>query len=216
MCCRPCPSKSPVARKESIPGISIPGTMENGAPGATSLKSFGGSEFIGWYSADNEPRTCLRGTVARRHCAHDAHDGGDSDAARAKRCSRLRRRYQFLHPITTTAPVIHPHSTEWKNLPDSHRVAHDSPEIHHLVSYSVGVEDHPDRMLHPAVGDEYPKRGEGCSERRQPGGRKVESLLTLSQPNNITAMKVAFIKKAKMPSMASGVRICRRRTRNSC
>jgi len=63
-----------------------------------------------------------------------------------------------------------------EELTDSHRVAHDSPEIHHLVSYGVGVEDHPDRMLHPAVGDEYPKRGEGCSERRQPCGREVESL----------------------------------------
>ena len=123
---------------------------------------------------------------------------------RAKRCSRLRRRYQLLIPITTTAPVIHPHSTEWKNLLTATGLLTTAQKstisfltVSGLKTIPTGCCIQPLAMSIQSAERDAPNAVSQVDARWNP-------LLTLPQPNNITAMKVASMKKAKMPSMASG------------
>ena len=63
------------------------------------------------------------------------------------------------------------HSVNEFHLGD--RVEHQFREADHLHTHGFEVEVRCDRVLHPAVGDEDPQRGEVGAQRNQPGDRHV-------------------------------------------
>ena len=58
---------------------------------------------------------------------------------------------------------------------DGNRIESHSPEIHHLIADRVRIELHSHRMLHPAVRNENPESGNGCSYSCEPGGSQMEA-----------------------------------------
>ena len=108
------PSRSWVARMDSIPGISTPGTMEKGARGPPFSRPSAAASFIGWYLAAWTPEESpdsitvpvpMRPTMAPM-----------SMLFRANSFSRPFSRYQPLTATTKTPPVTQPLEMLWKNL----------------------------------------------------------------------------------------------------
>ena len=108
------PSMSCVARMESIPGTSTPGTSESATHSPPFSKPSAAAIFMGWYFATSTPEWSplnIRMPVPRMPTT-----AATRMLARAKRTSRRFNRYHALTPMTKMAPVIHPLDTEWKNL----------------------------------------------------------------------------------------------------
>ena len=191
-----------VARKESTPGTSTPGTIEKGARVPPSLSPSAAANFMGWYFAICTPELSplsitasvpLMPTIAATRML-----------AKAKRMWRCLMRYQQLIPMAKMAPVIHPLKTEWKNFEIATGLstrAQKSTISWRTVSglnamptgcciHELATNIHTAEIAAPMPVSHVQKRW----VRR----------LTLSHPKNITAKNVASMKKAKMPSMASG------------
>ena len=124
--------------------------------------------------------------------------------AKAKRVSRFLSRYQLLIPITKMAPVIHPLNTEWKNLQMATGLSTNAQKS--TISWRTvsGLNSMPTGCcIHPLATRIHTAEMEAPMPVNQVAVRCV-FWLTLSQPKNITAKKVASMKKARMPSMANG------------
>ena len=76
-----------------------------------------------------------------------------------------------------------------------HRIEQQLPERSQLHAHGVGIEDGADRILHPAVGDQDPQRGQIGADRDQPGDRRWPSFGSRSQPKKNRPTKVDFEKE---------------------
>ena len=108
------PFISCVASTESMPGISTPGTMENGAHSPPFSSPSAAAIFMGWYLATSTPE--LSPLAIRTSVPMMPTLAATRILANAKRVSRFLMRYHELTPMTKMAPVIQPLNTEWKNL----------------------------------------------------------------------------------------------------
>ena len=117
---------------------------------------------------------------------------------------RLRHISQLLTPITNTPARHQPLNTAWKNLFTATGLRATAKKSVITFRICAGSNSHPTgycihefaTSIHSAD-SETPKAVSHDEARWKPR-------LTLFQPKNITAIKVASIKKASMPSMASG------------
>ena len=124
--------------------------------------------------------------------------------ARAKRVSRFLSRYQQLMPITKIEPVIQPLNTEWKNLDMATGLSTNAQKS--TISWRTvsGLNSIPTGCCIHELATKIHTADIAAPIPVSHVDAKCTFLLTLSQPKNITAKKVASIKKAKIPSMASG------------
>ena len=120
--------------------------------------------------------------------------------------SRLRSlmRYQQLTPNTKHAPTIQPESTVWKNLFIATGESATAQKSNISLRTVSGLNDMPAGYCIQPLAIKIQS-----AEREAPiivnhVEAKWKRLLTFSQPKNMTAMKVDSMKKATIPSMASG------------
>ena len=67
-----------------------------------------------------------------------------------------------------------------EELDNSCRRESHSPEVVHLITHRVGVEDHPLRILHPSIGNKNPYSGNRSTDNSEPGGSQVETFADLT------------------------------------
>ena len=118
--------------------------------------------------------------------------------------SRFLNRYQLLMPITNTAPTIQPESTVWKNLLMATGDKATAQKSNISLRTVSGLKRIPAGYCIQALAINIQRADRVAPMIVSQVEAKWKRLLTLSQPKNITAIKVASIKKAKIPSMARG------------
>ena len=67
-----------------------------------------------------------------------------------------------------------------EELDNSCRRESHSPEVIHLITHRVGVEDHPLGILHPSIGNKNPYSGNRSTDNSEPGGSQVETFADLT------------------------------------
>jgi len=118
--------------------------------------------------------------------------------------SRFFHRYQQLTPTTNTAASTQPDNTLWKNLLTAiGEVATAQKSTISLRAVS-GLNSMPTGFCIQAFATRIHQAEIVAPSPVSQVEARWKRLLTLSQPKNITAMNVASIKNARMPSIASG------------
>ena len=176
--------------------------MENGARGPPSSSPSAAASFIGWYLAACMPEpspeniTASVPTMPTRAAVFML--------AMAKRTCLFLSRYQQLTPITKMAPVIQPLNQEWKNL----LIATGLKATAQKSTISLRTVSGLNSMPTGCCIQEFATRIQIAEIAAPMPVSQVDArwnlLLTLSHPKYITATKVASMKKAMIPSMASG------------
>ena len=124
--------------------------------------------------------------------------------AKANFFSRFFHRYQQLTPTTNTAASTQPDSTLWKNLLTAiGEVATAQKSTISLRAVS-GLNSIPTGFCIQAFATRIHQAEIVAPSPVSQVEARWKRLLTLSQPKNITAMNVASIKNARIPSIASG------------
>ena len=118
--------------------------------------------------------------------------------------SRFFNRYQLLTPITKTAPTIHPESTVWKNLLMATGDKATAQKSNISLRTVSGLKCIPTGYCIHALAIRIQRAERVAPMIVSQVEAKWKRLLTLSQPKNITAIKVASIKNARIPSIARG------------
>ena len=124
--------------------------------------------------------------------------------SRAKRVSRFFNRYQLLMPITNNAPTIQPDNTVWKNLLMATGDKATAQKSNISLRTVSGLNCIPAGCCIQALAIRIHRADKVAPIMVSQVEARWKRLLTLSHPKNITAMNVASIKKARIPSMASG------------
>ena len=123
---------------------------------------------------------------------------------RAKRRSRFFHRYQQLTPTTNKAPSTQPERTVWKNLLTAiGEVATAQKSTISLRAVS-GLNSIPTGYCIHALATSIHQAEMVAPKPVSHVEAKWKPRLTFCQPKNITAMNVASMKKATIPSIASG------------
>ena len=124
--------------------------------------------------------------------------------AKARGCSRRRNRYQQLTPATNTAPVSQPERTVWQNLTTATgEKATAKKSIISLRTVS-GLNCIPTGCCIQLLATSIHHAESVAPTPVSHVAARWNPRLTLFHPKYITAMNVASMKKATMPSMASG------------
>jgi len=118
--------------------------------------------------------------------------------------SRFFSRNQQATPTTNTAPSTQPDNTVWKNLFTA--VGDNATAQKSTISFLTvsGLNSIPTGFCIHAFATSIHQADIVAPNPVSQVDARWNFLLTLSQPKNMTAIKVASIKKAKIPSMASG------------
>ncbi|MPN19967.1 hypothetical protein SDC9_167342 [bioreactor metagenome] len=90
---------------------------------------------------------------------------------------------KILVPLLDQVPAAYPHhergaeaprrGDRMKKLVDGNGRSGHRPEVDHLVPHGLGVELHPDGILHPGVRHQDPERRQSGPEGHQPGRSQV-------------------------------------------
>ena len=114
------------------------------------------------------------------------------------------KRNQQLTPTTKTAPVIQPLDTVWVNFVTA--AGEKATAIKSTISLRTvsGLKDMPTGCCIQLLATRIHQAEMVAPSPVSQVLARWKPRLTLFQPKNMTAMKVLSIKKAKMPSMASG------------
>ena len=124
--------------------------------------------------------------------------------ASARRCCRRLSKYQQLTPVTNTAPVIQPLVTAWANfVAASGANATAKKSIISLRTVS-GLNSMPTGCCIQLFATSIHHAESVAPTPVSQVEARWKLRLTLFQPKNMTAMNVASMKKARMPSMANG------------
>ena len=185
-----------------MPGISTPGTTEKGARVPPSASPSMAASFMGWYLAAWTPELSPLSMTARVPAMPVR--AAMRMLASAKRVWRLRSRYQLLTPMTKMAPVIQPLKTEWKNLDVATGLSTSAQKSVISCRTVSGLKVIPTGCCIHAFATRIQRAETDAPMPVSQVAARWVRLLTLFQPKNITAKKVASMKNANMPSMASG------------
>ena len=179
--------------------------MEKGARGPPFSRPSAAASFMGWYLAawtPEESPDSITAPVPTRPTIAPM-----SMLFRANSFSRPFSRYQPLTATTKTPPVTQPLVTLWKNLETatgfettSQNAWADAISLRTVSGLKVVptgfcIQPFATRIQYAEMVAPMPVSQVDARWNR---------LETLFQPKNITAKKVASMKKARMPSMASG------------
>ena len=118
--------------------------------------------------------------------------------------SRLRHRYQQLTPTTKMAPSTHPDSTVWQNLLTAMGEVATARKSAISLRAVSGLNTMPTGLCIQALATRIHQAEIVAPSPVSQVEARWKPRPTLFQPKNITAMNVASIKNATMPSMANG------------
>ena len=122
----------------------------------------------------------------------------------ANSISRLRSRYQQLTPTTNTAPSTQPLSTVWKNLATA--IGESATAAKSTISLRTvsGLNAMPTGYCIQALATRIHHAEKCCTDTCQPCRCQVETFTYFVPAKEHNGNDVASIKKARIPSMASG------------
>ena len=176
--------------------------MLKAAPLPPFSKPSAAASFMGWFSAISMPE---RSPVNKTSKAETTPTVAPTlMLAKAIFLLRPRKRYQQLTPTTKTAPVIQLLVTVWQNLlTAAGEKATAKKSIISLRTVS-GLKSIPTGCCIHELATKIHQAESVAPRPVSQVEARWKRRLTLFQPKNITAINVASIKKATMPSMANG------------
>ena len=160
------------------------------------------ANFIGWvlatFTAEKSPVIMARSEETKPTMA------AILILSTASRFSRLRKRNQQLTAQTKTAPTSHDEVTVWKNLSMANGDRATSAKLTISLRTVSGLNSQPTGYCIQALATRIHHAEMVAPSPVSQVEAKWKPLETLSHPKNITATKVLSMKKATMPSTASG------------
>ena len=186
-------------------GILMSPTTVNGAWSLPFSSPSKAASFIGWVRATTTPDESPVSMTSPQAISPKMLP--TNMLLLANRTSRLRSRYHALMPTTTTAPVSHPLMTVCRNLVTAtgeNATSRKAPTEFISLRTVSGLNVAPTGCCIHALATSIHHADIVAPSVVSHVEARWKPRLTLSQPKYITAMNVLSIKKATMPSMASG------------